>query len=383
MLDSIETPHADVELGVERSSLRYLSCAPDRGIDRHTGLIAYLAGYGMDPRGGYAQRLLPYLANRHNCVAVSVDYFGANLWQKSTLAPFPDFFTRLAEHYGIEITAPNDVDIMQLLLSLAELLRRNGITRLHDDCRLAAISSEYNSMGFLPALDTLQVIHYLLARMRLDKRRLFLIGTSYGGYIAELMAKLAPNTFRMVVDNSGFSSATDDLDGVMGLSKVVLGGVAMTGHALRAWSNDPTTTNFFSPARRQIRDLHHRRQVLANTARVYAYHAPRDGEASTEQKRRLREAYAGRVAFDLSVIDETQLDGRVFKTLDHGMHASLRGLFDLSYEKYLADGGALADHTDFDLALEHVFPCSGADYRLRYSPSAGVAATIHATAEAR
>lgn len=383
MLDSIETPHADVELGVQRSSMRYLSYAPESGTDRHTGLIVYLAGYGMDPCGGYAQSLLPYLANRHNCVAVSVDYFGANLWQKSTLAPFPDFFTRLAEHYGIEITAPKDLDIRQLLLSLAELLRRNGITRLHDDCRLAAISSEYNSMGLLPALDALQVVHRLVATMRLDKRRLFLIGTSYGGYIAELMAKLAPNTFRMVVDNSGFSSAADDPDGVMGLSKVVLGGVAMAGHALRAWSNDPAKPNFFSFARQQIRDLHDRGHVLANTARIYAYHVPGDGVASTEQKLRLRDSYAGRVAFDLSIIGETRLDGRVFKTLDHGMNASLRGLFDLSYEKYLADGGALADHTDFDLALEHVFPCRGADYRLRYSPSGGVAATIHAAAAGR
>jgi hypothetical protein len=54
----------------------------------------------------------------------------------------------------------------------------------------------------------------------------------------------------------------------------------------------------------------------------------------------------------------------------------MRGLFELSYEKYLADGGALADHTDFDLERERVFPCSGEDYVLCYARRDGVRARL-------
>jgi pimeloyl-ACP methyl ester carboxylesterase len=378
MIGTIEAPHPDIELGADRAPLRYLRRAPEAGIDGNTGLALFIAGYGMDPCGDYAQSLLSYLADRHNCVAVSVDYFGANFWTKCRLVPFPNFFVKLAEHYGVNVTVPGDLDVRQLLLSLAALLKQNGITRLNDECQLAAIFEEYNSMGFLPALDCLQVIHRELTEMPLDKRRLFLIGTSYGGYIAGMMAKLAPNTFRMVVDNSGFSSAEDDLDGVMGWSKIWVGGVTMAGRAVRAWSRDPASPTFFSPARREIRNLLNREHTYQNTARIYAYHAAVDTVASSEEKLRLRDVYDGRAFYDLSIIDESKLDGKLFKTLEHGMNASLRGLFDMSYEKYLAAGGVLADHTDFDLGREHVFPCPGEEYRLRYSAAGGVAATIHA-----
>jgi len=375
---SLDAPHPDIELGVARSSLRYLVRTPNAGINCDTGLVLYVAGYGMEPCDSYAESLLAYLANRYNCVAASVHYFGANFCAHARLVPLPDFFTALNRHYGLSISVPPHVDMQQVLRALAALLEQNGVKELHPDCRLAVISDEYNAMGFLPALDNLQVAHRLLAEHGLNRRRLFVIGTSYGGYIAGLMAKLAPNTFRMVIDNSGFSSADDDFPGVFGTVQGWVGGVAMIGKAVRAWSGDPAAGNFFSPPRRQIRSLLERQHVYPNTARLYAYHAPADRIAPTERKLRLREIYAGRVAYDLEIIDESRLDGRVFKTLAHGMEASMRGLFDLSYEKYLRDGGALAGETDFDLGHALAFPCDGEIYELRFSREAGVRATLAA-----
>ncbi len=382
MIATLEAPHPDIELGVERSRLRYLLRAPDAGLDRHTGLVVFVAGYGMDPLGAYAEKLTSHLANRHNLIAVSVDYFGANLSAKGTLQPQPDFFRELEKHYGTKVSSGSDVDVTTFLRSLAALLRGNGITFLHEGCRLARVAGEYNSMGFLPALDNLRVVQRVLAEHSLDRRRLFVIGTSYGGYIAGLMAKLAPETFRLVVDNSGFSSPADDFAGVFGQIKTLVEGVAMRTQVLPAWSSDPAAPNHFSRARFALRSLLEEQHVFPNTARIYAYHAPGDTVAPTERKLRLRQVYAGRAAYDLTVIDERVLDGRIFKTLEHGMRASLRGLFDLSYEKYLAAGGALADHTDFDLAGARRFRCEGEDYVLRFSREHGVAAAIRATVHA-
>lgn len=380
---TIAAPHPDIELGVERKPLDYLVCAPDAGIGAGTGLVFFVAGYGMDPLGAYARNLLAHLANRYDCLAVSVRYFGANFQTTAQAVPMPDFFVKLAEHYGLTIEAPSGVDMGLLLRRLAELLRQNGVESLHPDCRIALVADEYNSMGFLPALDHLQVMHRLLAEHRLDRRRLFVIGTSYGGYIASLMAKLAPETFRMMVDNSGFSSAEDDFPGVTGMSRGWVNGVSMIGLAARAWSNDPAALNYFAMPRREIRSLFEARHIFANTARLYAYHVEGDTVAPTERKLRLREAYAGRVAYDLRIVGQADLDGSRFKTLAHGMDASMRGLFELSYEKYHAAGGALADHTDFDLESERVFACTGEDYVLRFSRSEPVRAAIVASSGAR
>jgi pimeloyl-ACP methyl ester carboxylesterase len=372
----IGAAHPDIELGVRRGALEYLVCAPDAGIDRDTGLALFVAGYGMDPCGGYAQSLLGHLANRYNCVAASVNYFGADLESKARMAPMPDFFVKLAEHYGLTVSAPRGLDVTELLRHVLSLLAANGIRELHRDCRIAFVAEEYNGMGFLPALDNLQVAHRLLTAHALNRRRVFVIGTSYGGYVAALMAKFAPDTFRMVIDNSGFASADDDLLGVMGMKGTSLGNLVMTVQTVHCWSADPAAANYFSQPRREIRSLFEPRHLRPNTARIYAYHAAGDTVAPTASKLRLREAYAGRVAYDLRIIDETGLDGRVFKTPAHGMDASMRGLFELSYEKYLADGGALADHTDFDLERERVFPCSGEDYVLCYARRDGVRARL-------
>ncbi|HWI26048.1 MAG TPA: DUF2920 family protein [Stellaceae bacterium] len=373
---ALATPHPDIELGVDRKPLAYIACAPDAGIDGDTGLALFMSGYGMDPLGAYPRKLLAYLANRHNCVAASVRYFGAGFQEHARHVPMPDFFTKLAEHYGLTISAPDGCDMELLLRQLAGVLRQHGVSTLHSDCRVAVIADEYNNMGFLPALDCLQVAHRLIGAHGLNRRRLFAIGSSYGGFIAALMAKLAPNTFRLVVDNSGFSSAEDDFPSVMGIQRCWIDELSVIIVNPRGWSQSPAASNYFSPARREIRALAEPRHIQPNTARLYAYHAEGDSVAPTERKLALREAYAGRVAYDLRIVDQASLDGRLFKTLAHGMEASLRGLFDLSYERFLADGGALGDATDFDLGSEISFPCSGENYRLRYSRNEGVRAEL-------
>ena len=374
---SIDQPHPDIELGVARRPLRYIAAAPPTGIDRHTGILFYIAGYGREPCDAYAQHLITSLAARHNCISVAVKYYGAEFQAKGRVRPAPDFFENASRCYGIPIPAPADErEAGKLVQVLAQVLVQNGVKALDPSCLILVDADEYNSMGFLPALDHLQVLHHLLATHHVDKRRLFVIGTSYGGYVATLMAKLAPNTFRLVVDNCGFSSAEDDLGAVIGRARATLCDIVCETQARPAFAATPGAPNFFSLPRREIRSLFVPAHLFPNTARLYAYHGVGDRVAPTERKLRLREAFAGRIPYDLEIIDQSRIDGRLFKTPEHGLGASMRLLFERSYEKFTADGGALTDHTDFDLAHEIVFACSGEHYRLRYSPRAGIAAEI-------
>ena len=202
---AIERPHPDIELGIKRTPLSFSARLPAAGINAETGFVIYLGGYGMDPRDGYSQSLLTYLADSYNCVAATLDYFGVRLLTPNVateLVPHPDFFTKLHEHYGLSITAPKGMGTDQILAGIAGLLAQNGVTHIHNECVLFNNSAEYNSMGFLPALDGLEVTHRLLKTLPLNRSRLFVLGTSYGAYIANIMAKLAPRTFRMIVDNS-------------------------------------------------------------------------------------------------------------------------------------------------------------------------------------
>ncbi|HEY3916348.1 MAG TPA: DUF2920 family protein [Stellaceae bacterium] len=375
---AVEPPHPDIELGMKRARLTYAARIPSAGINRDTGLILYIGGYGMNAQDTFTTSLLSYLAERHNCGAATLDYFGARMRAGilDRIVPHFDFFKNLAAHYGLSVTAPKGIAMEEILARIATLLAQNGVSQLPNDCLLLNHSEEYNSMGFLPALDGLAVCHDLLETFGLNKTRLFLLGTSYGGYIAGLMAKLAPRTFRMVVDNSGFSSADDDQAALLGLQNLFINGVAMLCQNVRTWSPDPRSPNFFSSARRAIRDLLRPEHVFPGTARIYAYHSATDTVAPTARKLRLRGVYQDRVAYELAIVDASQIDGRLFKTLAHGMKASLRGLFDLSHEKFVRDGGALSDATDFDRESDYVFACGTEAYRLTFSPEYGVRAAL-------
>jgi hypothetical protein len=376
-LRRIDNPHPDIELKVARSSLGYLICTPARGIKADTGLILFFVGYGMEPCGRYVRSLLSYLANKHNCVAASVDYFDANLKDslKCRWVPHPEFFVNLKKYHGIEVNAPKGFDTKQLRAQLGGALKQRGITQLNPACVFLGVSTEYHSMGFLSALDGLQVTFSLVNDLVLNKRRLFVFGTSYGGYIANLAAKFAPNTFRMVIDNSGFSSAEDDIWNVYGMSKWHSPeGVAMSSYMVSAFSEDPSAANYFAPAHKNIRSLLNREHVFEGSARHYGYHSIADDVAPTHLKLGLREIYADKAPYELEIIDQTKIDGGVFKDLSHGMHASMRGLFDRSYDKFLRDGGPLADNTDYDLNSCYVFRCGNENYVLRFSSMTGVKA---------
>jgi hypothetical protein len=378
-LRRIANPHPDIELGVARASLEYLVCTPDRGINTDTGLVLFFVGYGMEPCGRYVRSLLSYLANKHNCIAASVDYFGADIWnlRKCRWIPHPDFFTNLKKHHGIEVNAPKGFDTLEMINKLVVALHQRGVKSLAGGCGLLGISPEYNSMGVLPALDGLQVTHCLVEQFALNKRRLFLLGTSYGGYIANLMVKFAPKTFRMVIDNSGFSSAEDDIWSVYGKAKMHYpDGFAVNTMMIAAFSEDAAAINFFSPARREIRNLLNRAHCHESTARLYAYHSIEDAVAPAAKKLALREIYSNYVFYELEIIDHSTLDGRIFKDLSHGMHASLRGVFDCSYDKFLRDGGPLAENTDYDTDSCYVFPCVEEDYVIRFSGMTGVTAEL-------
>jgi hypothetical protein len=379
-LRQIERPHPDIELGVPRAPLDYLVCAPNRGIDADTGLVLFFVGYGMEPGCDYVRRLLSYLADKHNCLAVSVDYFGADLWgkRKCRWMPGPDFFVNLKQHHGIEASAPKGFDVHQQQVQLAELLATRGVKQLHPTCAIVGISPEYNSMGLLPALDGLQVAHRLIDSFALNKRRLFVLGTSYGGYIANLMAKFAPQTFRMVIDNSGFSSAEDDIGNLYGQSHwhYWRNGFTIRSCMVASFSDEPGAAHYFSRAYKEIRNLLNRAHVFDSAARLYGYHAISDEVAPTAKKLGLRAVYADKIPYELEIIDPSKIDGRVFKDLSHGMRASLRGVFDRSYDKFVRDGGARGDSTDFDLESHYKFLCGEKDYLVSFSRRDGVQARL-------
>ncbi len=204
-------PHIDIELGVERGDLEYFLTFPDSGMNYDTGLIFFISGFGSKADSEYERvKLRPYLADKYNCVTVGINYFGiGNRLNTGAVSKIDENFIRgIYNVYGIrpESYFINNQFSMTLFL---ESLEKKGIKKVDDKCvaDLCIANNEYQSFGFLPAIDHLQVLGEILKTYNLNSRSITAFGTSYGGYIALLLGKFAPNTFSVIIDNSGFTGA--------------------------------------------------------------------------------------------------------------------------------------------------------------------------------
>jgi len=364
---TFENPHPDVELGVPREPIDYALVLPSRGMSPNTGLIFYIHGFGFRYNDAYAGKLLPHLADTYDCIAVSVDYHGARYYHGKTKSrPAPDFFAKLEEHYGVTVTAPAGTDIWTIVNAVCVQLAKRGVTKLHPECQFVSGAEGYANFGILPAMDHLQILGAVLRDYAVDRKRLYVLSTSYGGYIALLLNKFAPNTFRLIVDNSGFSGPADTMPSLYGMASSV-GVIRFVHRCLVAFSDDPSSPNYLSSSRKMIRDLavaaHY--NVPSETV-VHSYHSEADTVAPTAAKKNLALVLGRRRRYDLRLISEADIDGHIFKNAKHGMDASLRGLFELSYRRWSAEAGDPPSITDFDLGTVIRFLCGEEAYVLTF-----------------
>jgi hypothetical protein len=367
----LSNPHPDVEHGVPRQPIECLLTPPDQGLNPDTGLVLIIDGDGFTPASSYNTFLRRYLASRYNCLAVGVFYFGCRLNSLDSvrLQPNPDFFVNLQAAHGIAVSAPATLDADALIRQLCRTLAGQGVTALDRSCWLIrSFEEEYSSFGLLPALDHLQVIGALMQRFPLNPNRFYVMGSSSGGHIAMMMGKLAPQTFSMIVDNSGEIRNPMVQPTRRTFRRGRIAGVECRGLELSPWDEDPASPHHFSEHHRRIRDLAIPEHMGPSPTFRRLYHSVGDPLIPIAE----RAAYAALAArfgpVSLEGIDAGRLDGTLFKSLEHGMKASLLHLFEDAWRAQQALAARKDDgYTDFCRNARHRFDCGSGIYSLSFS----------------
>ncbi|MGV8056602.1 MAG: DUF2920 family protein [Smithellaceae bacterium] len=368
-------PHADIELGVNRKDLEYFITFPDKGICSDTGLIFCIPGYGDSPESVYQKdKLRPYLANKYNCLVCGIKYFGIFATTENwNCNPCQEFIWTVERFHGI---SRNEFirDGQIFMDRLTGIMKAKGVERAIPYARIGLINGrgEYQSFGFLPAIDHLTVLGEILQKYPLDRSRIIAFGTSYGGYIALLLGKYAPETFAAIIDNSGFSRL--DIDEMCGREMMMvakemdINGILFTCFNDNPWTvRDDQSPFYLSDGRRKIRSLLEREHLAPSPTRYYIFHSLRDQIAPiSEKKQFVNNLQSKSIAVFFREIDENDLDGKIFKTTEHGMEASLRGIFDLAATdaENLKKNNAV---NDFELGVTRDFICADQIYHFRYN----------------
>lgn len=199
--------------------------------------------------------------------------------------------------------------------------------------------NEYQNFGVMQAQDLLNVALYLKTNAPFDTMGggipVIMIGNSHGAYLAHLAAKFAPWLVDGVIDNSsgakflwrvvGFGKEIDFMQYAEFATFDFFHHIKTHCSTKTFWTSNSASPNFFSPARRYIRNLLEKDQLKSQAkytnTHFVSYHSLKDEYLSLEEKINLYEELSN-LGFDASlnsITKESQIDGKFIKNLNHGM----------------------------------------------------------------
>lgn len=330
----------DFELGFEHCSRQtdYYIAHPKT---LSKGLVVYIPGFGEDA-GDYRHVFCEKVAEKYDLSVMTVDYhcfYSRPKAEGSTV-------------YEAEDIALIEKKFMQYSLPFSGNSVEEGINNLND--YLASIGSndeitatlipgknEYQNGGVMQALDIINAVGDALNKYNLPADNVILIGSSYGGYIANLATKFAPKTFKAVFDNSSWANPhfgyvvgreygfAEFLDSTHSHLKTRF-------HVRSAWTLKKNLPNTFDGKRFHVRAFTEEqiRQFCQYKPETYYYfiHAENDSTALTDDKVQMaKQMINGQLNVHMEVIEADDVDGKYIKTIKHGMNLSMLTFFDKAY----------------------------------------------------
>ncbi|EIT8307950.1 DUF2920 family protein [Campylobacter coli] len=343
----------DVELGIKRTSkLEYrISYDDEKEIK---AIVFIIGGYGANANISFLDFDREYIAKNFDVVAVHVFYHcfcqrRSDVEKYSAFTMFTkDDVSNLSQAL-LEIGVNINVNL-ENAQQCYELLNQN-ITTLKSQRKLAQNyqakftstfippNGDYQNYGIMAALDHINALKDLVKRFpKLADLPKIYGGGSYGGYLSLLIAKIAPWYVDGVIDNSGT---------VLPLLRYIIGrdleqfdfifndpNTLIEMFTKTYWTReDENSPYFFANENYMIRSLlnsHLIIQVNVNKNIVLvSYHSSKDEFNTSKDKQTLFLAYK-ELGYDATlhlIKDESEIDGRFIKDLNHGMRITDRALF--------------------------------------------------------
>ncbi|HEF8087338.1 TPA: DUF2920 family protein [Campylobacter jejuni] len=344
----------DVELNIKRTSkLEYrISYDDEKDIK---AIVFIVGGFGANANISFLDFDREYIAKNFDVVAVHV-FYHCFFQRRSDVEKYSAFtmFTKddvsnLSQAL-LEIGVNINVNL-ENAQQCYELLNQN-ITTLKSQRKLAQNyqakftstfippNGDYQNYGIMAALDHINALKDLVKRFpKLADLPKIYGGGSYGGYLSLLIAKIAPWYVDGVIDNSGT---------VLPLLRYIIGrdleqfdfifndpNTLIEMFTKTYWTReDENSPYFFANENYMIRSLlnssHLIIQVNVNKNIVLvSYHSSKDEFNTSKDKQTLFLAYK-ELGYDATlhlIKDESEIDGRFIKDLNHGMRITDRALF--------------------------------------------------------
>ena len=343
----------DVELNIKRTSkLEYRISYDDE--KEMKAIVFIIGGYGANANIHFLDSYRNYIAKKFDVATINV-FYHCFCQRRSDVEKYSAFTIFTIEDLSnlsqvlLEIGVNINVNL-ENAQQCYELLNQN-ITTLKSQGKLAQNyqakftstfippNGEYQNFGIMPAIDHINALKDLIKRFpQFSNLPKIYGGGSYGGYLSLLIAKIAPWYVDGVIDNSGSAlpspmfilereSGQYDYFEEYPHNKI--------GFFIKTyWNADVGSKYFFHTENYLIRiipNLAHL-TIQANVNKnivLVSYHSLKDPFNTAKDKQTLFLAYK-ELGYDATlhlIKDESEIDGRFIKDLNHGMRISDKALF--------------------------------------------------------
>jgi hypothetical protein len=326
----------DFELGRPRTHpLTYTISWPDSRPARGLAILIGGCGGEGETSEGRSRNTREHIVEQCGLAAVTVDYHCIQSRPSNGGAMHFDGRERWML-LGMAVDAGIPLQDIESPEALIEALGLAG----GDMSGLATIKpgrGESQNFGILQAMDHLVVLGHLLEHSPgFAPRKVYALGGSHGGYIAQLMAKMAPGVLAGVFDNSGYVQPPMNYLGMTGMAEhtETVAGFDVHCRVESAWSFDRRDANFYDRNRDLIRDtgfIPHMNVMKAATPRpstaFSAVVCADDHVVPPKDKTRQLDLLGSRgFPTKLQIVQADEIDGVIFKEFTHAMRVSFKRL---------------------------------------------------------
>ncbi len=344
----------DVELNIKRTSkLEYrISYDDEKEIK---AIVFIIGGYGANANISFLDFDREYIAKNFDVVTINVFYHcfcqrRSNVEKYSAFTIFTkDDVSNLSQALleigvNINVNLENAQQCYELLNQNITTLKSQGKLAQNYQAKFTSTfippNGDYQNYGIMAAIDHINALKDLVKRFPkfADLPKIY-GGGSYGGYLSLLIAKIAPWYVDGVIDNSGtvlpllryiIGRDLEQFDFIFNNPNTLIEMFTKT-----YWTReDENSPYFFANENYMIRSLlnssHLIIQVNVNKNIVLvSYHSSKDEFNTSKDKQTLFLAYK-ELGYDATlhlIKDESEVDGRFIKDLNHGMRITDRALF--------------------------------------------------------
>ena len=342
--------------------------------EKPKGLILYIAGFGDDTSIEYRKKLLQYFSENYNYASATVDYNAIySRPNQGASVKIPNLVEIVIRSFFNDFSSP----LFDLIQRFANM-RTDKSQPLYVPAYILPKYNDYQNFGLLAAIDCIFVLKDIFDKYKNQiPKKIILIGSSYGGYIANLITKFIPNSISAVFDNSSWSNINMRYINGIEHGKEEFFILISRELSLRFSTTTPWQTafenlpNYFDNNRKMIREFpeKHLKVMYENNADKITYrfiHSYKDNIAPTEEKIELVNKMKN-LGFnvDIEIFEEKDIDGKFIKSMEHSMDISIREFFKYMYEKHKNEIKE-RDRLDFEFEHEIEYPCEDISYKIKF-----------------